>query len=82
MRCPLWRPSAHPSVTVHANGELKPQRAVTVSVGLAELGPDLSPEKVVDGADRALYAAKAAGRDAIYIYRVGTPVGLEDLTQG
>jgi len=47
--------------------------SVTVSVGLAELEPDLSPEKVVDEADRALYAAKALGRDAICMCRDGEP---------
>lgn len=41
-------------------------RSVTVSAGVAILDPHgLSPETAMDLADRALYAAKHAGRDAV-----------------
>lgn len=38
---------------------------VTVSVGLALLDPDVSVETSIDRADKALYAAKARGRNAV-----------------
>jgi two-component system cell cycle response regulator len=38
---------------------------VTASVGWATLAPDEDPDDVVRRADHALYAAKAAGRDAV-----------------
>lgn len=52
----------------HVDGSLLPK--VTVSVGVAEL-PDadehLAPEGFVERADRALYRAKAAGRDRVAV---------------
>lgn len=49
--------------------------AVTVSVGLASFTPALQrPEDLVCGADRALYRAKAAGRDCV---RLESPVSSE-----
>ena len=41
---------------------------LTVSVGVTVAGPrdaELSPEKVIDRADRAMYAAKSRGRDRV-----------------
>lgn len=40
--------------------------SVTISMGIAERGPELgSPEEVIKAADQALYKAKAAGRNQI-----------------
>lgn len=41
---------------------------VTVSVGLALLDPDLPVEQSIERADKALYAAKAAGRNQVVIW--------------
>ncbi len=42
---------------------------VTCSFGIAELGPDMkSPQELYEAADRALYAAKRAGRDKVEAY--------------
>ncbi|HJV01015.1 MAG TPA: diguanylate cyclase [Burkholderiaceae bacterium] len=38
---------------------------ITVSFGLAQLDPDLPAETSIERADRALYAAKAAGRNCV-----------------
>lgn len=38
---------------------------VTVSFGLTPLDPDVSVERSIDRADKALYAAKAAGRNCV-----------------
>lgn len=46
----------------------------TLSIGVAELGEDESVEAVVQRADRALYASKAAGRNCVS----GATVGVED----
>ena len=42
-----------------------PPVQVTVSLGIAELDGDFSVEEALDRADRALFAAKAAGRDRV-----------------
>ena len=42
---------------------------ITVSVGLAEFRGDASPEDLVRRADRAMYKAKAAGKDRVVIDR-------------
>ena len=42
-----------------------PDRPLTVSIGVAECQPDDEEESLVPRADRALYAAKAAGRDRV-----------------
>ena len=44
---------------------------VTTSVGVAQLSPDGSAEGLIREADRAMYAAKAAGRDRVV--RAGEP---------
>jgi diguanylate cyclase (GGDEF)-like protein len=41
---------------------------VTVSIGLTLLDPDAAVEQCIDRADRALYAAKAAGRNCTMIW--------------
>jgi len=45
---------------------------VTCSIGIAELDADMrTPQDLYQAADRALYAAKHSGRDAIEIFRRG-----------
>ncbi|MCC6830400.1 MAG: diguanylate cyclase [Thermoleophilia bacterium] len=41
---------------------------VTASFGVASLGPDGDPDELVRAADRALYAAKGAGRDRCVLH--------------
>lgn len=41
---------------------------VTVSMGVAPLDPDLPVEQSIERADKALYAAKAAGRNQVVIW--------------
>lgn len=51
----------------HAGG---PNPEMTVSIGVAAIIPnpsDQGPAGLIEAADRALYAAKAAGRDAIHL---------------
>ena len=38
---------------------------VTASFGMASLDPDVSIEESIERADKALYAAKAAGRNCV-----------------
>ena len=48
--------------------DITPQITVTVSIGAAESnGRQDAPEHVVQAADRALYGAKAAGRDRVHV---------------
>ena len=48
-------------------GETEPVR-IEASFGLALLDPELPVEKSIDRADKALYAAKAAGRNQVLIW--------------
>jgi PleD family two-component response regulator len=41
---------------------------ITASFGLALLDPDTPVETTIDRADKALYAAKAAGRNCVRIW--------------
>jgi diguanylate cyclase (GGDEF)-like protein len=41
---------------------------ITMSFGIALLDPDVSVEQSVDRADKAMYAAKAAGRNCTRIW--------------
>ncbi len=41
---------------------------VTVSLGVCEIGPDRSIQKLYDNADKALYASKDAGRNRVTLY--------------
>ncbi len=44
---------------------------VSASFGLAALDPDASVETAIDRADKALYAAKAAGRNCVRVWQPG-----------
>lgn len=48
--------------------EGKGQVRVTVSFGLTNLDPDISVEQSIDRADKALYAAKARGRNRVVVW--------------
>jgi diguanylate cyclase (GGDEF)-like protein len=41
---------------------------ITMSFGIALLDPDVSVEQSIDRADKAMYAAKAAGRNCTRIW--------------
>lgn len=53
----------------------KERIAVTVSAGLAEMGQGLGIEAAIDRADKALYAAKAAGRNRTVCWAPATSKG-------
>ena len=46
---------------------------VTASIGVAEYQPEKKDEDVLVAADRALYRAKAAGRNRVATSGEGTP---------
>lgn len=64
--------SAVSSATVHAaNGQ---EIRFTVSIGIASIGPDMqSAQTLIQQADEALYAAKAAGRNRYCAYPYNQP---------
>ena len=41
--------------------------AVTISIGVAELGSDANLDALIECADKALYRAKAAGRNRVMV---------------
>ena len=51
------------------DGRLLP---TTLSLGIAELGPEETPEHLLERADAALYASKAGGRDRVSGHAPGT----------
>lgn len=48
-----------------------PMRVLTISIGVAELGNDPSPEAWIQRADAALYRAKACGRNRVEVDPAG-----------
>ena len=54
---------------------IKNLQDVTLSIGVAQLGEDESPEHLFDRADRALYAAKKAGRNTVKYALPGGVIG-------
>jgi two-component system cell cycle response regulator len=63
-----YRASVERMVVSDSNGKPIP---VTASFGIAVLEPNELPDSVIDRADRAMYAAKTAGRNCI---RLSTPM--------
>jgi PleD family two-component response regulator len=55
------------NVAEHLLEEVRGAGEVTASCGIALYGPDLpgTPDAVLAAADRAMYAAKQGGRDAV-----------------
>jgi len=51
------------------NSRIGPEIRVTVSIGVAELGPDDSPKSLIKKADDALYMAKEAGRNQVVVFQ-------------
>jgi diguanylate cyclase (GGDEF)-like protein len=45
-----------------------PNRTVTVSIGVSSCTPDCTPQGLMSEADKALYRAKASGRNNVQIY--------------
>ncbi|MFL6255570.1 MAG: diguanylate cyclase [Pyrinomonadaceae bacterium] len=55
--------------TQFPHGQSQPHGAVTVSIGVSSFGAELdTPAEVIRAADRALYAAKARGKNCIESY--------------
>ncbi|MBV8860054.1 MAG: diguanylate cyclase [Acidobacteria bacterium] len=55
--------------TQFPHGQSQPHGAVTVSIGVSSFGAELdAPAEVIRAADRALYAAKARGKNCIEAY--------------
>ncbi len=55
---------------------------VTASIGVITTDGDLGPDRFVEGADRALYDAKAAGGDAVRSAPVLPGIGLASPPDG
>ena len=47
--------------------ETQPEGQITISVGVAALAPDGTKETLVGRADRAVYEAKSAGRNTVFV---------------
>lgn len=55
--------------TQFPHGQTQPQGAVTVTIGVSSFGAELdTPAEIIRAADRALYAAKARGKNCIEAY--------------
>ena len=55
-----------------ANGKVRGNRELTVSIGLTTIAPGLSEEALLHQADLAMYQAKALGRNRVVSYAAGT----------
>ena len=56
--------------TTFPHGDLQPQGAVTISIGLSSLSSTIdSAEAIIRAADRALYHAKSHGKNRAYAYQ-------------
>lgn len=53
-----------------------PNRTVSVSLGVATLSPDQSPDDLIAAADRMLYAAKENGRDTVRPHPLARQTGV------
>jgi diguanylate cyclase (GGDEF)-like protein len=49
----------------------KDEIAVSVSIGLGQYGPDSTPDDITSKSDKALYAAKQAGKNTFKIFQPG-----------
>jgi len=56
-----------------ASGEFLPNRKITVSIGVGEIGPGEARDQWIRRIDQALYAAKDSGRDRVVIADVPAP---------
>jgi diguanylate cyclase (GGDEF)-like protein len=52
---------------------------VTASIGVAEMVPSVTVEETIDSADRAVYAAKSAGRNRVQLAAGGAGLGVVPL---